>query len=315
MKVLMWHVHGSWSTAFVAGAHEVLVPVNPERDTDGLGLPTTYTWPDTVREVRPEEIRTEDVDLIVLQRVHELSLLEQWSGIRAGVDVPAVYVEHNAPTQSASNSRHPMAEQSEIPIVHVSYFNALMWDNGRAPVHVIEHGIPDPGHQYTGALPRLGVVVNEPLRRKRITGTDLLPAIGAVAGVDVFGMGTEQLSMENVVGHGDVPHDEMHEALAARRVYVHTSRWTSLGLSLLEAMYLGMPVVALSTTEAPEALARSAAIITNNPEVMQNAIRDYLFDPGLALESGRLNRSVVAARHNLERFFADWDGVFKEVLS
>ena len=29
MKVLSWHVHGAWSTAFVQGAHDHLVPVVP----------------------------------------------------------------------------------------------------------------------------------------------------------------------------------------------------------------------------------------------------------------------------------------------
>ena len=46
----------------------------------------------------------------------------------------------------------------------------------------------------------------------------------------------------------------MHAALARRRVYVHPFRWTSLGLALIEAMHLGMPVVAVATTEAVEAV-------------------------------------------------------------
>ena len=37
MKVLLWHVHGSWTTAFVEGAHEYLLPVVADRGSDGLG--------------------------------------------------------------------------------------------------------------------------------------------------------------------------------------------------------------------------------------------------------------------------------------
>jgi hypothetical protein len=33
----------------------------------------------------------------------------------------------------------------------------------------------------------------------------------------------------------------MHGELARRRVYIHPLRWTSLGLSLIEAMQLAMP--------------------------------------------------------------------------
>jgi len=48
----------------------------------------------------------------------------------------------------------------------------------------------------------------------------------------------------------DLPQARMHHALARRRAYLHPFRWTSLGLSLIEAMQLGMPVLALATTDA-----------------------------------------------------------------
>ena len=41
-------------------------------------------------------------------------------------------------------------------------------------------------------------------------------------------------------------------------------RWTSLGLSLLEAMQLGMPVVALATTEATVAVPPEAGVVSND---------------------------------------------------
>ena len=45
--------------------------------------------------------------------------------------------------------------------MHVTHFNALMWDNGRAPVHVVEHGIPDPGRLYDGMLALLANLMRE----------------------------------------------------------------------------------------------------------------------------------------------------------
>lgn len=314
----MWHVHGSWSTAFVQGMHDVVVPVLPDRSRNGLGLPTTYEWPETVREMSPEQLAREDFDVVILQRPEEIALVQQWTGRRAGVDLPAVYVEHNTPKPSAYDSEHPMSGQRRIPIAHVTHYNALMWDNGEAPVRVIEHGIPDPGHRYSGMLPRVACAVNEPVRRGRVTGTDLIRHFAAVADVDVFGMGTQPLTTSSfpheVIGHGDVPHAAMHDLLAHRRVYAHLCRYTSLGLSLLEAMYLGMPVVALSVTEAPEALAGSAAVVSNDLQRLQIAVRDYLHDPDRAVSDGRSNRAHVLARHALPRFHAEWDQLLKEVL-
>lgn len=318
MKVLMWHVHGSWATAFVNGLHDVVVPVTPDRGPDGRGLPATYSWPDTARELAPQLLRDQDFDVVILQRPAELDLVEQWLGRRPGIDLPAVYVEHNTPRESPTGSQHPLGGQSRIPIVHVTHFNAVMWANGRAPAHVVEHGIPDPGYRYTGMLPRVGYVVNEPVRRGRVTGSDLVGHIARIAPVDAFGMDTAPLTTgahrHEVIGHGDIAHDAMHTMLADRRVYAHLCRWTSLGLSLLEAMFLGMPVVALSVTGAPEALNGSAAVVSNDLLRLQEHVRDVIHDPELAADLGRRNRAHVETRYSLQRFHADWDRLLKEVL-
>ena len=47
----MWHVHGSWSTAFVAGRHRTLVPVDADRSPDGRGRARTWTWPERAVEI------------------------------------------------------------------------------------------------------------------------------------------------------------------------------------------------------------------------------------------------------------------------
>src|SRR3954452_15541274 len=119
MRVLHWHVHGSWSTAFVQGPHTYLVPVTPERDADGRGRARTFDWPPSALEISPETLADAHVDVVVLQRPHELGLAEQWLGRRPGRDLPAVYVEHNAPRGDVPGTRHPMAERSDIPVVHV----------------------------------------------------------------------------------------------------------------------------------------------------------------------------------------------------
>src|SRR4051812_34164301 len=107
MRVLLWHVHGSWATSFVHGPQTTLVPVTPDRGPDGRGRPDTFTWPDRAVEVPPERLRHEDVDVVVLQRPHELKLAEDWLGRRPGRDVPAVYVEHDTPRRTPSDASLP----------------------------------------------------------------------------------------------------------------------------------------------------------------------------------------------------------------
>ncbi|HEV3401901.1 MAG TPA: glycosyltransferase [Acidimicrobiales bacterium] len=310
MNVLIWHVHGSWTTAFVQGPHRYLVPVTPDRGPDGLGRARTWDWPESVVEVTPQEAAEAEVDVVVVQRPHELGgLAAEWLGGRQpGRDVPAVYLEHSSPEGAINDMRHPAADRPDVTVVHVTHFNALFWDTGTTPTRVIEHGIVDPGHRYTGELPRAAVVLNEALRRGRVTGTDLLRRFGAVVPVDLFGMGAQTLG-----GIEDLPQHRLHEEMARRRVYLHTARWTSLGLSLLEAMHLGMPVVALATTEVPEAVPPEAGVVTNRLDVADAALRRLVADPELAAVMGKAAREAALARYGLARFLADWDALLAEV--
>ncbi|KUH38857.1 MULTISPECIES: glycosyltransferase [Streptomyces] len=321
MNILLWHVHGSWTTAFVQGPHTYLVPVLPDRGPDGRGRARTFSWPDSVREVTPEQLRGEHVDVVLLQRPEEFALAERWlGGRRPGRDVPVVYLEHNAPDGDVPDTRHPCADRDGLTLVHVTHFNRLFWDSGRTRAVVIEHGVVDPGHLYTGRLPRAAVVVNEPVRRGRYTGTDLLPAFAEAAPLDVFGMRTEGLAAHlGLAGDRcraqDLPQRELHAAMAERRVYLHPVRWTSLGLSLLEAMHLGMPVVALATTEAVEAVPAGAGTVSTRPEVLAEAVRRYVAEPGAAAEDGARARQAALERYGLKRFLADWERVLTEVRS
>jgi hypothetical protein len=321
MNILLWHVHGSWTTAFVQGPHTYLVPVTPDRGPDGLGRARTFAWPSSVRETTPEQLRDAEVDLVLLQRPHELELAERWlGGRRPGRDVPAVYLEHNAPDGDVPDTRHPFADRNDLTLIHVTHFNRLFWDCGRTRTEVVEHGIVDPGHQYTGRLARAAVVVNEPVRRGRHTGTDLLPTLSEAAPLDVFGMRTEGLAAhlglpEERCRSADLPQSELHAAMAERRLYLHPVRWTSLGLSLLEAMHLGMPVVALATTEVVEAVPPGAGTLSTRPDHLARTARHYLHEPEAAAEAGARARQAALARYGLKRFLGDWERVMTEARS
>ena len=310
MKVFLWHVHGSWTTAFVHGDHEYLVPVLPDRGPDGRGRAETYTWPASAVEVTPEEAAGADVDVVILQRPEELDgLAESWlGGRRPGKDLPTIYLEHNAPQGSINTMRHLVADRQDILLVHVTHFNELFWDSGTTQTRVVEHGIVDPGYQYTGELARAAVVINEAARRRRVTGTDLLERFGQEIPLDLFGMGAGVMG-----GIENPPQAELHEALARRRVYLHPIRWTSLGLSLIEAMQLGMPVVALATTEVPEAVPPRAGIISTRVDVLAGAVKRLVSDPDEAREMGEAARDAALERYGLQRFLDDWDSILMEV--
>lgn len=318
MRILLWHVHGSWTDAFVRGRHDYLLPALPEGGPWGLGR-AGREWPDRVREVALADLEPDLVDAVVLQRPGEIAEVARALGRRPGVEVPAVYVEHNTPKGDFPFTRHPLADQADIPIVHVTHFNRLAWDSGSAPTVVIEHGIPDPGLLYTGEIPELAVVVNEPVRRGRVTGTDLLPAFAAVSPLQVFGMKTEGLAAaigvqpSRLTARGDLRTRDLHRELARCRVYLHPMRWTSLGLSLLEAMHLGMPVLALAATEAPRAVPPEAGSVSADLSELLRCARRLVGNPEEARRRGLAAREAALERYGLSKFLDRWDEVLADL--
>jgi glycosyltransferase involved in cell wall biosynthesis len=308
VKILLWHVHGSWTTSLLQGEHEYLLPVLPDRGADGRGRAETWEWPESARELSPAELSEAEIDVAILQRPHELELCARWLGRRPGAEIPAVYLEHNAPQGRIAEMRHPVADREDIRLVHVTHFNDLFWDAGTAPTTVIEHGIVDPGYRYTGELGEAAVAINEPARRGRVTGTDLLPQLNGTVPLRLFGIGAGELG-----GVEDPPQERLHTEMARRRAYLHPIRWTSLGLSLLEAMHLGMPVVALGTTEVAEAVPAAAGFVSTDVAALSRGLRELIDDPEEARQRGLAAREAVLARYNLERFLGDWNRVLEEV--
>jgi glycosyltransferase involved in cell wall biosynthesis len=209
-----------------------------------------------------------------------------------------------------------LASRTDIAVIHVTDFNRLMWDNGAAPARVIQHGIADPGYFYTGEVAAAATMINEPLRRWRTVGTDLLFELGASMPIDVWGIDTLELNDRpragRVRGKGDVPSARLMRQVARRRVYFHTARWTSLGLSLVEAMYLGMPVVAVASTMAPLVVPPEAGVVSADMKTLTYALQGFVTDLAAASLAGKAAREFALAHFSLDRFLDQWDRVIEE---
>jgi hypothetical protein len=311
MNVFAWHVHGSWMTSFVQGDHRFSVPVTPDRGPEGRGRARTWDWPSNVHEVDRAGAHDLPLDVVVLQRPQELEWATAWLGGRVpGRDVPLVYVEHNTPRGSVHDVDHPLRDRGDVVVVHVTGFNALFWDTGSTRTCLIEHGIVDPGYRYTGDIAHLAVVVNDAIRRGRATGTDLLPLFEHAAPLDIYGFNASLVG-----GYEDLDQAALHDALARRRVYLHPYRWTSLGLALIEAMHLGLPVVAVGATEAFEAIPQDCGVVSTHLDRLVAGARDLVGDAERARVMGKHAREYALARYGLGRFLADWDRLLEEVTS
>jgi glycosyltransferase involved in cell wall biosynthesis len=312
MRILLWKVHGSYTESFVQGKHEYLF-LDSWVPPDGLRLDGRE------RIVSVADLLAEPPDVVVVQRLEEIRWCEDLD-LRLGTELPAIFLEHNTPDRMP-DARHPLADADGWLVVHVTHFNRLAWDCGRTPTTVVEHGIIDPGLLYSGEQDRAVFVVNEPVRRARATGADLLPGFFPAVRVDCFGIDADRLapsfgvSDEQLRFCGNLRPDELHEAMARRRVYLHLNRWTSLGLSLLEAMHLAMPVVVLGSTEAYRAVPAEAGVISTDPDELVRAARLLVSDPERARQCGLAARSFALEHYGLPRFLQRWDEVLEEACS
>jgi hypothetical protein len=316
LRILMWDVHGGYTDSLLAGSHDYLF-LPPDRSGRGGLARYGDSSPGNAYEVTAEELRDQPPEIALLQRLEEIELCAEHLGRRPGPDLPAIFLEHNTPKTNVPSTRHPLADEPSLLLVHVTHFNQLFWDCGSTRTRVIEHGVADPGLRYTGRLPRLAFVVNEPVRRWRVTGTDLLTHF-ADFDVDAFGIDANLLpdalrpTQTRVNFTGNLKPNQLYDAMAERRAYLHLNRWTSLGLSLIQAMLLGMPVVVLDATEASRAVPTAAGALSGDITELVTTTRALLADPEEAHRRGLIARRAALDRYGLPRFLHDWDLAFKE---
>lgn len=310
LRIFTWHVHGSYLYYLAQTGHEIMVPVKPGRSPGYVGLPSgNFPWPETLSEVPADAVRRLSLDVVLYQsreewerERHELLSAEQRG-------LPAIYLEHDPPRESPFEARH-WVDDPNVLLVHVTPFNALMWDSGRTPTRVIEHGVlVSESARYTGELTRALCVVNNVRARGRRLGADVLDAWRQRLPIDLVGMGAEGAG-----GLGEIPHRAL-PALAARyRVFANPIRWTSLGLAVCEAMMVGLPVVALATTEMATVVENGVSGFAGlDPAWLADRIQDCLDDPALARRLSEGARRTARARFGIERFVVDWNRAFADV--
>jgi glycosyltransferase involved in cell wall biosynthesis len=108
----------------------------------------------------------------------------------------------------------------------------------------------------------------------------------------------------------------VHEEIKPYRFYFNPIRYTSLPLSILEAMEIGLPVVALATTELVTVIKDGEnGFIDTNVENLICRMRQLLADPKEARLIGETGRRTVQERFGLERFVTDWEAAFEEALA
>ncbi|HKY33787.1 MAG TPA: glycosyltransferase [Candidatus Polarisedimenticolia bacterium] len=308
LRVFTWHVHGNYLYSLAHTRHELIVPVKPGRPEGYAGRSGSMPWPPSVREVPADKVRAEPLDLILFQ-----SRKNYWQDqfeilSSAQRRLPRIYLEHDPPREKPVGTRHPAADDDAL-IVHVTHFNALMWDNGPARSTVIEHGVAVPeGVQWTGDVERGLVIVNGMAWRGARLGSDLFQRARREVPLDLIGIGSEEMG-----GLGEVQHRDLPAFEARYRFLFNPIRYTSLGLAVCEAMMIGLPVVGLATTEMATVVENgvSGYVGTDLRELVRR-MHELLRRPDEARTLSRGARRAALKRFGIRRFVEDWDRALLE---
>jgi glycosyltransferase involved in cell wall biosynthesis len=308
-RVLTWHVHGNYLYYLAHAGAELYVPVKAGWSEGYAGRAPGLPWPDNVHEVAADEVKDLSLDCVLFQS-HRNYVEDQHEILSASQRrLPRIYLEHDPPRQHPTDTRH-VVDDPDVLLVHVTHFNALMWDAGRTPTRVIEHGVVVPEDvRYTGELDRGLVVVNGLRSRGRRLGADVFERIRWRVPLDLIGMRSEELG-----GLGEVPHDRLAAFEARYRFVFNPIRYTSLGLAVCEAMMIGMPVIGLATTEMVTVVENGiSGYLSTDLDDLVEVMAGLLRDPALARRLGEGARRRARERFTIGRFTRDWEAAIRSV--
>ena len=309
LKILTWHTHGSYLYYLTQAPHDFYVLSKPGRPPGYGGRCGHIPWGDNVIDLPVEQAQDCRFDCILFQDDDQYLKDQHLYLSDAQRRLPKIYLEHDPPRESPTDTRHPV-DDPEVLLVHVTPFNALMWDSGKTPTRIVEHGVLVPPHvRYRGGLARGIVVVNNIGKRGRRLGGDVFLRAREAVPLDLVGMGAQEMG-----GLGEVQHAQLSDFCADYRFFFNPIRYTSLGLAVIEAMMIGMPVVGLATTEMSTVIDNGVSgYIDTREDVLAERMRDLLADPEQARRLGEAARRYAQERFGIERFARDWDAAFRFV--
>jgi Glycosyl transferases group 1 len=311
LRVLTWHVHGNYLYYLTQAHHDFYLVTKAAHPSGFAGKVGILPWGGNVHEVPCEQVASQEFDVVLFQH------RTQWEGDRIDLltdaqrRLPRVYIEHDPPQENAFEQRHWVQDQHTL-LIHVTHFNRLMWDCGDTPTRVIEHGVLVPEDvRYTGEKERGVVVINHLRERGRRLGNDVFRHVSSRVPLDLVGMDAQSAG-----GIGEIGNLDLASFCAPYRFFFNPIRWTSLGLAVVEAMTIGMPIVGLATTELAAVIRNGeSGHVDTDIDKLVDVMRQLLSDPQEARRLGEGARKLALERFHIDRFVRDWNETLRYVSS
>lgn len=311
MNILTWHVHGNYLYYLSRLPHNIFLPLDGAGVGDYLGRGASFPWGNNVFDVLVDDIPSLRLDCVIFQRERHYVRDQYMILSEKQRRLPQIFIEHDPPQGHPTNTRHCLYN-SRVFLVHVTHFNALMWDSGSTRTAVVPHGVVIPEDvRYSGSLDRGIVAVNHLEKRGRRLGADLFQDIRKEVPLDLVGMDSEKLR-----GKGEISHKHFASFLSAYRFMFNPIRYTSLGLAVCEAMMIGLPVVGLATTEMSRVICNyETGYCDTDIRRLVDFMNHLIRNPYLARNLGENARAYAQKHFGIDRFVNDWQKVLEAAVS
>lgn len=308
LRIFTWHVHGNYLYYLSQLPHDFFVPWAPGAPPGYAGVRGRLPWGPNVHEVALDSVPRLDLDCVVTQSRRNYTHDRHAILSPAQRALPLLHLEHDPPLKHPTDTPHFVQDRDAL-LVHVTPYNALMWDNGVTPVRVIEHGVVLPhAVSWQGTMARGLVVVNNLRKRGRRLGHDIFEAVHHRVPLDLVGMDAFSSG-----GLGEIANADLPAFMARYRFLFNPIRYTSLGLAVIEAMMIGMPVIGLATTELATVVRNGQeGYLSNDLDELVDAMQRLLREPHTAQAWGAAAKQRAESRFGIARFVADWQTVLAD---
>jgi glycosyltransferase involved in cell wall biosynthesis len=220
---------------------------------------------------------------------------------------------------AASLQQNGVIESSKITVVHngidIDRFTQSISRDGASPVLVgtVGHLAPIKGHDV---FVRAAALIKEHRADVKfvVIGEDKSPQMDHRKALEslIAGMNLR----ESVAMPGW--RDDIAAALSSLTLFVSAARSEPFGLSIVEAMAAGLPIVATASEGAREIIEEGVTgklVPVEDPESLAKVISDLLDDPDERLRLGRNAQVAARQRFSLARMASDTERVYREVLA
>lgn len=111
---------------------------------------------------------------------------------------------------------------------------------------------------------------------------------------------------------------DVEKELLTADIYVQPSLSESFGLAIIQAMNVGLPIVATHTGGIPEVVTQGKSgilVASEDPKALSDAILDLMRQPAKAKEMGKTARGEVKLKFDLSDMVGELEDIYEEMAS